>query len=533
MPLSPLRPGDPATVGGFRLSARLGAGGMGVVYLGSDRAGRPAAVKVIRDDHVTDTEFRARFRREVRAATAVTGAFTARLLAADPDTDPPWLATEYIAGPSLTEVVTAEGPLGPDLLSGLAAGLAEALVAIHGAGVVHRDLKPANILLTDTGPKVIDFGIAAAADATVATRTGVGLGSPGYMAPEQITGADPVGPATDVYAWALTVLYAATGRPPFGTGRPDVVLYRAVHGEADTSGIPRDLLPAVTAALTRDPSRRPTAAALLGALLPGGDDPATATYRIAGQDWHALTARHPVPVPVPVPPPGAGRRRIHPVALAVSGVLLLGTTATGIGIALAGDGDTRGGTPGILPSTLPSAVATGTGPVTGGPAATTTPATVIATAAASDANPTPTSVPAAVPQFQGKVGHLAAAKPFMDFVYDHDTKVVLLDVRATADGNQQLFWPDPDYGGDDRPNFTLFGECGDLPPGETPGYEPAKECAGTVYRLAIDPETGAFFDYVQGFYYIKGYFWVSAAPGMHQGMTAVNLRAVAFKDLPK
>ncbi|MDP9828794.1 hypothetical protein J2S57_004543 [Kineosporia succinea] len=267
MPLSPLRAGDPATIGTFRLVARLGTGGMGVVYVGTDSAGRPAAVKTVKAEHAADPRFRARFRREVAAASAVTGACTARVLGADPDADEPWLATEYVGGASLHDVVGADGPLTPELLHALASGLAEALVAIHTAGVVHRDLKPANVLLAPDGPKVIDFGIAALETATLATRTGVGLGSPGYMAPEQITGTTTIGPPADVYAWGLTMVYAATGHSPFGSGPAPALMYRAVHAEVDLTGLPDWLEPIVRAALTREPESRPTATQVLGGLV--------------------------------------------------------------------------------------------------------------------------------------------------------------------------------------------------------------------------------------------------------------------------
>ncbi|MBL7518561.1 serine/threonine protein kinase, partial [Frankia sp. CNm7] len=281
MPLTPLTDTDPARIAGFRLVARLGAGGMGVVYVGADQAGRPVAIKLVRTEYAEHPEFRARFRREVSAARAVEGTCTARLIDADPDARSPWLATEYVAGTSLAEVVAAEGPLPPELLRAFAAGLAEALCAIHAAGVAHRDLKPANVLLAADGPKVIDFGIAAAIESTMlATHTGVGVGSPGFMAPEQVTGDAPVGMPVDVYAWGLTVVFAATGRAPFGVGRPEALLYRAVHGEVDLAGLPPALEPLVRAALDKDPARRPTAVALLARLT----GPATAGAGAAARD---------------------------------------------------------------------------------------------------------------------------------------------------------------------------------------------------------------------------------------------------------
>ncbi|MBT0771986.1 serine/threonine protein kinase [Kineosporia sp. J2-2] len=309
MPLSPLRPGDPVAIGGFQLVARLGAGGMGVVYVGSDQAGRPAAVKAVKAEHAADPRFRARFRREVAAARAVTGTCTARVLDADPDADEPWLATEYVGGASLSDVVHADGPLTGDLLHPLAAGLAEALCAIHTAGVVHRDLKPANVLLAPDGPKVIDFGIAALESATLATGTGVGMGSPGYMAPEQITGTTTIGPPADVYAWGLTVLFAATGRSPFGTGPAQALMYRAVAAEVDMTGAPAWIEPLLRAALEREPADRPTAQQVLGWLVESGTQP----LRVTGAEHSSPRRRArmtdgetPTPTPrTPIPAAGA------------------------------------------------------------------------------------------------------------------------------------------------------------------------------------------------------------------------------------
>ncbi|CAJ60890.1 Putative serine/threonine protein kinase [Frankia alni ACN14a] len=287
VPPRPLRSGDPERVARFALTARLGSGGMGIVYLGADDdTGQLVALKVIRSDFAAEPEFRARFRREIEAARAVGGACTARLVDADPDAEEPWMATELIPGQSLAETIATRGAMETPVVIALAAGLAEALTAIHGAGIVHRDLKPGNVILSGDGPKVIDFGIAAAVDATVATRTGVLLGSPGYMAPEQVTGHGEVGPAADVFAWGLTVLYAATGRPPFGTGRADALLYRVVHSEADTGDVPAELRPSVIAALVKEPAGRPSADDLLRGLIGPTDDPATGTRRLLREAWN-------------------------------------------------------------------------------------------------------------------------------------------------------------------------------------------------------------------------------------------------------
>jgi hypothetical protein len=259
--LESLREGDPSRIGRFRLTARLGAGGMGVVYLGEARDCGQVAVKVVRPEVGDDLEFRARFRREVALLARVQGLCTVRVIDADTESASPFLVTEYASGPSLAEHVKSGGPLGPDMLYGLATGLAEALTAIHAAGVVHRDLKPANVLLTQEGPKVIDFGIAQALDGTVMTRTGTTMGSPGFMAPEQVIGTP--GQPTDIFAWGLTVAYAASGTQPFGTGPSEVLMYRVVHEDPDIAAVPADLLPLVAAALSKDPGARPAARDLL------------------------------------------------------------------------------------------------------------------------------------------------------------------------------------------------------------------------------------------------------------------------------
>jgi Protein kinase domain len=248
-------------VGAYQLTARLGAGGMGVVYLGEAADGSLVAVKVLRPELADDPEFRARFSREVAALAQVRGVCTVRMIEADTMSASPFMVTEYAAGPSLSEYVAEHGPVGADMLYGLATGLAEALTAIHAAGVVHRDLKPSNVILGRDGPKVIDFGIAQALDATGLTQTGMMVGSAGFMAPEQVTGR--AGHEADVFSWAVTLAYAASGQMPFGTGLSDAILYRVLHAEPDIAAVPALLRPLVTAALAKDPRGRPGARDLL------------------------------------------------------------------------------------------------------------------------------------------------------------------------------------------------------------------------------------------------------------------------------
>ena len=229
--MEPLQADDPTLVGRFRVVGRLGVGGMGRVYAATGPDGRRAAVKVIRDDLADDTGFRHRFRREVAAASAVVGLFTARVLDADPDGEPPWLATEFVEGPSLRDAVLTHGPMPEHALLDLARGLAEALAAIHAAGLVHRDLKPANVLLSPAGPRVIDFGIARAVDSSRLTVTGQIIGTPDFMAPEQIEGTRESGPEGDVFALGSTLAWAATSRGPV-RGRSDRRHALPDHGDA-------------------------------------------------------------------------------------------------------------------------------------------------------------------------------------------------------------------------------------------------------------------------------------------------------------
>ena len=288
--MEPLQVGDPDLIGRYRLIGRLGVGGMGRVYLGVTPEGRQAAVKVIRDDLADDTGFRARFRREVAAATAVAGMFTARVLDADADGDPPWLATQYIEGPSLRDAVLARGPMPEDRLVPLAQGLAEALAAIHAAGLTHRDLKPANVLLSPTGPIVIDFGIARTADSTQLTATGQVIGTPDYMAPEQIDGTSGSGPPADVFAFGSTLAFAATGRGPFAAEQTAATLYRILHAEPDLRGIPRRMAGVIGACLAKDPAQRPQAVQLAVALRSGANAAAPEAAIIAAPEAATIPA---------------------------------------------------------------------------------------------------------------------------------------------------------------------------------------------------------------------------------------------------
>ncbi|WP_330113808.1 serine/threonine-protein kinase [Streptomyces sp. MUM 178J] len=258
----PLGEDDPQHVAGYRLAARLGAGGMGKVYLSYTLGGRPVAIKVIRPDFGQDAEFRRRFAQEVQAAQRVQGLYTAPVIDADPDAEQPWLATAYVPGPSLADAVNQHGKLPVETVLLLVAGIAEALHVIHGAGIVHRDLKPANVLLAADGPRVIDFGIARAADATSLTGSGVTIGTPSFMAPEQAAGSH-VTPATDIFALGQVAAYASTGSPAFGEGTSHGVLYRIVHEEPDLTEVPERLRELVTRCLAKEPENRPSVAELL------------------------------------------------------------------------------------------------------------------------------------------------------------------------------------------------------------------------------------------------------------------------------
>jgi hypothetical protein len=257
-----LQAGDPQAMGPYRVLGRLGAGGMGQVYLGRSVGGRLVAVKVIRPELTDEPGFRARFAREVTAAKNVSGLFTALVVDADVEGPVPWLATAYVAGPSLAEAVETHGPLPVSSVLTLAAGLAEGLQAIHAAGVVHRDLKPSNVLLADDGPRVIDFGISRAAEASMLTQSGMVVGSPGFMSPEQADGGT-VGPPSDVFSLGTVLTFAATGEGPFGTGSSPALLYRVVHREPDLSRVPGPIRPLVERCLAKDPGQRPATSDVL------------------------------------------------------------------------------------------------------------------------------------------------------------------------------------------------------------------------------------------------------------------------------
>lgn len=299
----PLQEGDPAVVGGYRLAAVLGTGGMGKVYLSYTPGGRPIALKVIRPEFSEDPEFRRRFKQEVHAAQRVQGLYTAPVIDSDTDGPQPWLATAYVPGPSLAHAVAQHGglPLRSVLL--LTVGVAEALHVIHGAGIVHRDLKPANVLLASDGPRVIDFGIARAADATALTGTGVSVGTPAFMAPEQAA-AGTVTPATDIFALGQIAAFGAIGSPAYGDGSSHAVLYRIVHEDPDLSRLPAELLPLVTRCLSRDPAGRPGLTEIIELCHALSPDALR-----QGQDWlpqavtGSLTERLRLPEPARTPPP--------------------------------------------------------------------------------------------------------------------------------------------------------------------------------------------------------------------------------------
>ncbi|WP_433153255.1 serine/threonine-protein kinase [Actinomadura nitritigenes] len=268
--VNPLGPDDPQTMGRYSLTARLGSGGMGTVYLGLSPGGRPVAVKIVRAEYGNDPEFRRRFATEITAAKRVGGFYTAHVVDADPYGDPPWMVTAYVDGPSLYQTVIDQGPLPLDRVARLGAGLVEALGAIHGCGLVHRDLKPTNILIASDGPRVIDFGIARALEVTSTTTTSAIVGTPAYMSPEQILAGRQIGPPSDVFSLGSVLTFAATGTVPFGVGHPQAVLFRIVQDEPDLSQVPIGIRDIVAACLAKQPALRPTLGELLTALSADG-----------------------------------------------------------------------------------------------------------------------------------------------------------------------------------------------------------------------------------------------------------------------
>src|SRR5712692_10387274 len=251
----------PDRLGPYRLVRRIGEGGMGVVYLALNAADEQVALKALHPGMAQESNARRRMGREVETMRRVRSRYVAEVMDADLDGDPPYIVTRYVPGLTLDEVVAGGGPLSGPALARLAYGLAEALAAVHSAGVVHRDLKPGNVMISDGEPVIIDFGIAQLHETTRLTMTGMFMGTPGYLAPEVIEGKES-GAASDVHSWGATVAFAATGRPPYGTGPYEGIFYRIVHGQPDLSALPSSLRPLVNRALARDPAHRPSAGEL-------------------------------------------------------------------------------------------------------------------------------------------------------------------------------------------------------------------------------------------------------------------------------
>ena len=386
-----LQPGDPHVIGPYRLRGQLGAGGMGRVFLGLSPEGQLAAVKVIRADLATDPEFRARFEREIAVARRVSSLFTAPVIGADLDGPAPWLATTYVDGPSLADAVAERGPLPVASVLRLAAGLAEGLSAIHAAGVVHRDLKPSNVLLAKDRPRVIDFAISRATEVSSLTRTGLVVGSPGFMSPEQAEGRE-VGPASDIFSLGAVLAFAATGEGPFGAGSTPALVYRALFEPASLDHVPAEVRGLVERCLAKDPGQRPTAREILaraGVVQPEPVPPTVMDRPAADASMTVTAAQLPVfTAPAagqPKPHEDRPRHRLRRLALVAVIAGFLAASAGG-GIALAASAHqspvarSGQGMPARMRST-----------------ATSTPRTPVSMSTSAPASAVPTTAPAATP----------------------------------------------------------------------------------------------------------------------------------------
>ncbi|MEQ0559294.1 serine/threonine-protein kinase [Amycolatopsis sp. NEAU-NG30] len=346
--MKPLNPDEPRQVGRYRLVAALGEGGMGRVLLGVSPDGRLVAVKQVHPGFAHDDGFRSRFRREVQISRMVSGAYTAAVMDADPDAPTPWLASVFVAGPSLKEAVEAAGPLPPAAVRVLAVGLASALSDIHRAGLIHRDLKPSNVLLTDDGARVIDFGIARAAEGdSELTHTGSIIGSPGFMSPEQADGR-PLTPASDVFSLGGLLAMAATGRAPFGGGSTPQVLYNVVHSRPDLGALPPELRRLIEPCLAKDPAQRPTPAQILdflGPVQPGVTPWPPAVHALIG------TQKAQVSQALALPVPGRKRRRWPLVAAAV--VAVVAVAGATVAVVAANSGRKTAGSAPVTATTSP------------------------------------------------------------------------------------------------------------------------------------------------------------------------------------
>jgi len=473
--MEPLSANDPRMIGEFRLHARLGAGGMGQVYLGFSPAGRPVAIKVIHSQFAADPEFLRRFSHEVTAARAVGGMYTAPVVDSSVTDRSPWLATAYVPGPPLAAVVARHGALPEAAVWRLAAGLAEALRAVHAAGLVHRDLKPANVLLADDGPHVIDFGISRPVHGTQLTSAGMVIGTPGYMSPEQAkTG--PAGPASDLFSLGCVLAYAVTGRPPFAGDNPASVLYRIVSAEPDLSAVPPKLRQVIEACLKKDPAQRPGPAqviAMIGALGPE-------TQASLGSFWPAQVARviaaeQSSQTPAGLTPPGS-------VPASRTGSVAGGAPYTADS-GTAGSGGTPGST-GMAPppaERTPTALAT---PAPGQGGAATGHAPMISDGYYAAAQGRPTPAPGAAPTGQS-VPPLAQSQSYAG-----------PQPYGMPPGGQPPAGQPP--GGQSGYGQAVFGQPGLGAPAQYPGQAPSYPGQGPSYPEQHPSGAGALPGYTPG-----------------------------------